>query len=72
VHYERQQEMSDQDERIKQFEKRLRDVNDVFRRLLATVIDETDTQNRTVAQFQIERNEELLNDQSYKIKGSKK
>ncbi len=64
--------MSDQDERIKQFEKRLRDVNDVFRRLLATVIDETDTQNRTVAQFQIERNEELLNDQSYKIKGSKK
>lgn len=69
---ERQRYMSDQDEHIKQFEKRLRDVNDCFRRLLETGIDVTDTQNRTLAQFQIERNEELLNDHSYKIKGSKK
>ncbi len=64
--------MSDQDERVKQFEKRLKDVNDAFRRLLATGIDETDTQNRTLAQHQIERNEEMLNNQSYKIKGSEK
>jgi hypothetical protein len=62
--------MSNED-RVKLLEDRLQQTSKAFQRLLEISINEIDTPGKKLAQFQIEENEELLNDSSYKNKASK-